>query len=476
MNQNIKIELEHAVKGNIKSKNIIIDYYTDYINNLIKNKYKDINIDYNELLNIGLLAVLEILEKTNEIQNIDHQKIICCIKKDINTFITNENKFNDSKLRADTYIHSSLEDRELILEINKAIDTLSKKQKNIIYLYFYKNYTLQEIGKIYNVTRERIRQNISQALANINKELNKHNITPNIKSNYNQIEINNKKNQQKYYIDTNFILQRLKPILLNYNNLEIENALNELKKPDLIMLGKSLRQFNDGNNDKYVSLMIEKIKLLIIEEKIANNNLNFYDFFPNYQKEKIDYAISLLSKDDKILVDFLINNNGLLCKLINGALKFEINEILYKITKILQNKQYVISLRTNFIYKKFYNYSEEEIDFALSLLNNNDKALLNLNNLTTVSEINFVVERIFDEIEQTIKVFHLIFMDKKNIYNILNQYNKIDIDNIINELESIDLKIWNTKCNGDINLGIKKYYIYTDKIIKKIENCKKIKI
>lgn len=43
-------------------------------------------------------------------------------------------------------------------------DILSDKQKEQIKLYYFENLTLNEIGKIYGVTREAIRQNIKKAI------------------------------------------------------------------------------------------------------------------------------------------------------------------------------------------------------------------------------------------------------------------------------------------------------------------------
>ena len=475
MTQNLKIEPKGEIYDNINSKNKIINYYIDYINNLIKDKYKDINIDHNELLNIGLLALLEKIET----KDTDYKKIIYCINKDINTFIKKETQFNNSKIIPDTYIDNALENIDTTIDIKNAINTLPEKYKNIIYLYFYQNYTLEEIGKIYSLSRERIRQLISNGLEKINKALNQRIITPIKKNNTEERKNNNKsiplkQDTRKQKLIINFALQKLKVILFYYDNGEIENALKKLETQDLVALENILSNF-DVLNDNLDIPLIQKIKSLIIEEKIINNNFNFYDFFPKYSKIKVNEAISLLPKNDKILIEYLIKNNNIFYKITGINLELAINQIVFKITKILQNKHYTTTLRTNFIYKKFYNYSEEEIDFIFSLLNNNDKAAINLYYLTKTTEINYEVQRIFNEMEQNIKIFHSIFINQNNIYKTLNQYSRFDIDKIINELENTDLEIWNTKYNNDINLGIKKYYIYTDKIRKRLEKCKKLK-
>lgn len=46
-------------------------------------------------------------------------------------------------------------------------DILSKKQKDQINMYYFQDMTLSEIGKIYGVTREAIRQNLLKGIENI---------------------------------------------------------------------------------------------------------------------------------------------------------------------------------------------------------------------------------------------------------------------------------------------------------------------
>lgn len=51
-------------------------------------------------------------------------------------------------------------------------DTLSSKQKDLIYRYYYKEETLEVIGKVYGLTREAIRQNIVKTIKKIKAEIN----------------------------------------------------------------------------------------------------------------------------------------------------------------------------------------------------------------------------------------------------------------------------------------------------------------
>jgi len=57
----------------------------------------------------------------------------------------------------------------LIEDINSILnsDLLNDKQKNQIKMYYFENKSLAEIGRIYGVTREAVRQNIKRAIASI---------------------------------------------------------------------------------------------------------------------------------------------------------------------------------------------------------------------------------------------------------------------------------------------------------------------
>lgn len=64
---------------------------------------------------------------------------------------------------------SNEENYNLISDINAILesDMINKKQKDQIHLYYFENKSLAEIGGMYGVTREAIRQNIKRALTSI---------------------------------------------------------------------------------------------------------------------------------------------------------------------------------------------------------------------------------------------------------------------------------------------------------------------
>ena len=65
---------------------------------------------------------------------------------------------------------STLELRGLIDELMK-VDCLSEKQKEFIKLYYFENYTFEQIGKEFNITREAVRQSLKKGISIIQESI-----------------------------------------------------------------------------------------------------------------------------------------------------------------------------------------------------------------------------------------------------------------------------------------------------------------
>lgn len=83
-----------------------------------------------------------------------YQVNIDTIRKHINFY---DDRLNISKLS------SELTDKD----IKKAFEKLDNRKKKILYLRFEKNLSLEEVGKEFDVTRERIRQMSVKAIRKI---------------------------------------------------------------------------------------------------------------------------------------------------------------------------------------------------------------------------------------------------------------------------------------------------------------------
>lgn len=64
-----------------------------------------------------------------------------------------------------------IEEKEQLEYLTKAIDMLSEKDKNVLTLYYYEEFTLKEIGKVLNVSESRVCQIHSRAILHLRKAL-----------------------------------------------------------------------------------------------------------------------------------------------------------------------------------------------------------------------------------------------------------------------------------------------------------------
>lgn len=65
----------------------------------------------------------------------------------------------------------SLEEKEELEYLSKAIETLNEKDKTILSLYYYEGFTLKEIGKVLEVSESRVCQLHSRAIVHLRKAL-----------------------------------------------------------------------------------------------------------------------------------------------------------------------------------------------------------------------------------------------------------------------------------------------------------------
>lgn len=67
----------------------------------------------------------------------------------------------------------SLEEKELLEYLAKALDNLKEKDKTVLSLYYYEKFTLKEIGSVLGVSESRVCQLHSRAILHLRDELRK---------------------------------------------------------------------------------------------------------------------------------------------------------------------------------------------------------------------------------------------------------------------------------------------------------------
>ncbi len=333
--------------------------------------------------------------------------------------------------------HSNLEDDIINDNLAKEIEELflkaglTKIECDILQYRYGLNYSeekiLEEIGKIYGISRERVRQKESKAIIKLRK-------CP-LTQEFALYLDNPTKAQQQ--------LQKLRS--WHYNH------------------PKSSTVYNLDVSDVDTNIEITK------KVKKPRQLKTIYDTIPNYSKEEVDAAITKLKEEDKRIF-YLRNGEDLehhqkKVKEKTANLDYLYGLVVEKIRNILKHHR---SIKT--IYECLFKYSKEEIDQGISMLNDNDKQIIfyrygtDLEHPVTsalwdpkkYSKILYVI--IFDKIKRNIAKLNKTeqkkerkrTMSKKNIsiYEQFSNYSKEEIDAEIANLKDKDKKIFYLR-NGD---------------------------
>ncbi|MBD7915308.1 FliA/WhiG family RNA polymerase sigma factor [Clostridium sp. Sa3CUN1] len=123
---------------------------------------KEIAID----LNISEEEVSKIENSINYMSMISLESVVYSDDDDITIMETLEDRESISP-------ESSLEDKEKLEILSKAIDMLKEKDKLILKLYYYERLTLKEIGQVLEVSESRVCQLHSRAIRNLRAMMQK---------------------------------------------------------------------------------------------------------------------------------------------------------------------------------------------------------------------------------------------------------------------------------------------------------------
>lgn len=117
-------------------------------------------------LNMNVSEVSEIENYINYISIVSLEDLIFSEDDDIPLMGTIEDEKSPSP-------EKSLEQKEQIEYLTKALDMLSEKDKTVLSLYYYEGLTLKEIGRVLEVSESRVCQLHSRAIVNLRKTMKK---------------------------------------------------------------------------------------------------------------------------------------------------------------------------------------------------------------------------------------------------------------------------------------------------------------
>lgn len=144
-----------------------LNRYNEAVEKLQKKNFSEPNIkEISEELSISVEEVSQIESYINYISVVSLEDLIFSEDDDIPLMgtIIDEKSPNPEK---------TLEEKELLEHLERALNNLKEKDKTVLSLYYYERLTLKEIGKILEVSESRVCQLHSRAIVNLRGELKK---------------------------------------------------------------------------------------------------------------------------------------------------------------------------------------------------------------------------------------------------------------------------------------------------------------
>lgn len=181
-NNNAKIIQDLAnkmINGDIEAKNRLTNHYINYIIHFVKNNFNNTIYNQEDLIQTGVIFVLDAINNYKDNNKMYFSTYICnYIKKKYILELKEQNKnlnieyigLNNNYLNK-SLTNNNIEDIENKILLEKGVKNLSKKCIEILYLYIWQDYTLDELAKLYNLSKARIQQILKE-----NQELIKNNI------------------------------------------------------------------------------------------------------------------------------------------------------------------------------------------------------------------------------------------------------------------------------------------------------------
>lgn len=142
-----------------------LNKYNEAVDTLQKKLLKEpTDIEIAKEMKMNLSEVSEIEGYINYISVVSLEDILYSEDDDMQLKGTIEDKKSPSPER-------TLEEKEEIEFLAKAIDLLNEKDKTVLSLYYYEGFTLKEIGKVLEVSESRVCQLHSRAIMHLRKAL-----------------------------------------------------------------------------------------------------------------------------------------------------------------------------------------------------------------------------------------------------------------------------------------------------------------
>ena len=299
--------INEMMAGNIDSynlfKNKVISYIDSHYPDISCDDYEDIfeNIIEKIVNNGGL--------KSNNPDQYMYYLINSNIKKYNKDLEAENNKI--AELDEDMYytedlIFDQIYKSELIIQIHEVLNTLTERERTVIKYRFYGPYTLEETGKRFGTTRERIRQIEAKALRKLRHPIRSRKLKDFLNDDY--CGINNTYGQnisRDYYIDQ--INYDLKSEEERFNRIqeEIESGRKEKVREEKLEKERKAEKLKSETKKAYINYLRDqkrrKEKEQIDREKQIIDN--------HYSMLITDY-VSKLKQTADLIDEIILNTKG----------------------------------------------------------------------------------------------------------------------------------------------------------------------
>jgi len=250
-------------------------------------------------------------------------------------------------------------------ELYSAMDEcLTLREKNIIIYRFGlvdgHDMTLEEVGAIYNITREGIRQIEAKALRKLNAFYKSKQRIDEIKATQHSIKENSNPTIYAFF--------------LSYTKEEVDSAILELASIHLEIIykkfGRNLNEYHslNSNEENLLKDAIEKLQIIL-----ASKHKMSVSFLKNFSKQYISTVREIVATFNQDKKDFLYQNFGknldLTCEMTENEI-FRLNLIIEEI------KESIKRWNTKTLIELFSDYYYEEIQVAILSLPKSDQDIL----------------------------------------------------------------------------------------------------
>lgn len=319
--------------------------------------------------------------------------------------------------------------------------------------------TLEEVGKYYGITRERVRQIEAKTLRKIRKSRHVKRLAA-----YAQKPDEALKHLKDEVVEKPINLQRKQTIyelFSEYTKEDVDNMLSRLTEEEMrlvyLRFGKDLDnpvlalEWSAKDRNAFYRLFRTMKKMLanpritrtIVKTKQKSNNVKLqtiYDILNKYPKDRIDAVLERLTEEEKRLVHLKFGED------LNKPVSFpelsvkdsnRFYNLLQRLKRMIEDPKYldkirpVVKIKYETIYEIFGKYSKEEINKVLDNLTEEEMKLIVLRFGTNLNESVETINLTEDEIKQLdqllIKIKNSIDLQKRPKENLLLENVKTNI-------------------------------------------------